>query len=167
MRAEILNNNLKRLNLKTNLLVKDANQFKPNKLADAVLLDAPCSSSGTLRKNPDILWRLTSIKNNYLSNLNSLLKVQSDLLHSSSKMLKVRGILVYSVCSLDKDEGVNQIVDFMKKNSRFIIDPINESEIDITKQAITKEGFIRTLPFFHTELGGMDGFFIARLIKTN
>ena len=82
-------------------------------------------------------------------------------------MLKVRGTLVYSVCSLDKDEGVNQIVDFMKKNSRFIIDPINEAEIDITKQAITKEGFIRTLPFFHTELGGMDGFFIARLIKTN
>ena len=80
-------------------------------------------------------------------------------------MLKVRGTLVYSVCSLDKDEGVNQIVDFMKKNSRFIIDPINEVEIDITKQAITKEGFIRTLPFFHTELGGMDGFFIARLIK--
>ena len=99
--------------------------------------------------------------------MNSLLKIQSDLLHSASKMLKVRGILVYSVCSLDKDEGVNQIVDFMKKNSRFVIDPINESEIDITKQAITKEGFIRTLPYFNSELGGMDGFFIARLIKTN
>ena len=163
----MLNNNLKRLNLKTNLLVKDANKFKPDNLADAVLLDAPCSSSGTLRKNPDILWRLTSIEGNYVSRMNSLLKIQSDLLHSASKMLKVRGILVYSVCSLDKDEGVNQIVDFMKKNSRFIIDPINESEIDITKQAITKEGFIRTLPYFNSELGGMDGFFIARLIKTN
>ena len=167
VRAEMLNNNLKRLNLKTNLLVKDANKFKPDNLADAVLLDAPCSSSGTLRKNPDILWRLTSIEGNYVSRMNSLLKIQSDLLHSASKMLKVRGILVYSVCSLDKDEGVNQIVDFMKKNSRFVIDPINESEIDITKQAITKEGFIRTLPYFNSELGGMDGFFIARLIKTN
>ena len=167
VRAEILNNNLKRVNLKTKILVKDANKFKPDILADAVLLDAPCSSSGTLRKNPDILWRLTSIEGNYVSRMNSLLKIQSDLLYSASKMLKVRGILVYSVCSLDKDEGVNQIVDFMKKNSRFVIDPINESEIDITKQAITKEGFIRTLPYFNSELGGMDGFFIARLIKTN
>ena len=121
VRAEMLNNNLKRLNLKTNLLVKDANKFKPDNLADAVLLDAPCSSSGTLRKNPDILWRLTSIEGNYVSRMNSLLKIQSDLLHSASKMLKVRGILVYSVCSLDKDEGVNQIVDFMKKNSRFCL----------------------------------------------
>jgi len=167
MRAKILKSNLKRLNLKTELVIKNANQYKPKKLADAILLDAPCSSSGTIRKNPDILWRLSNIKNNYLSNLNSLLKIQSDLLYSASKMLKNRGTLVYSVCSLDEDEGVNQIVDFMKKNSKFIIDPINEAEIDITKQAITKEGFIRTLPFFNSELGGMDGFFIARLIKTN
>ena len=166
-RAKTLKENLNRLNLKTKLVIKDANQYKPENLADAVLLDAPCTSSGTLRKNPDILWRLTSIEGNYVSRMNSLLKIQSDLLHSASKMLKVRGILVYSVCSLDKDEGVNQIVDFMKKNSRFVIDPINESEIDITKQAITKEGFIRTLPYFNSELGGMDGFFIARLIKTN
>ena len=82
-------------------------------------------------------------------------------------MIKSGGVLIYSVCSLDKDEGDNQIVDFMKKNSRFIIDPINKTEVDVTKQAITKEGFIKTLPFFNSELGGMDGFFIARLIKTN
>jgi len=167
IRANILNTNLSRLNLKTNLLLQDANQYTPEKPADAVLLDAPCSSSGTLRKNPDILWRLKYMKNDYSSHIKSLLTIQSDLLVSASKMLKRGGILVYSVCSLDNEEGYNQIIDFIKKNNRFVIDPINKLEVDITKEAVTKEGFVRTLPYFNSELGGMDGFFIARLLKTN
>ena len=166
-RTKILKENLNRLNLKTELIVKDAIQYKPEKLADAVLLDAPCTSSGTLRKNPDILWRLSYKKGNYFSHMRSVIDIQRGLLDSASKMLKSGGILIYSVCSLEKEEGENQIVDFIKKNSKFIIDPIKESEIDITKKAITKEGFIKTLPFFNSEEGGMDGFFIARIIKIN
>ena len=166
-RTKILKENLNRLNLTTKLIVKDAAQYKPEKLADAVLLDAPCTSSGTLRKNPDILWRLSYKKGNYFSHMRSVIDIQRGLLDSASKMLKSGGILIYSVCSLEKEEGENQIVDFIKKNSKFIIDPIKESEIDITKKAITKEGFIKTLPFFNSEEGGMDGFFIARLIKIN
>ncbi|MFL2683821.1 MAG: RsmB/NOP family class I SAM-dependent RNA methyltransferase [Alphaproteobacteria bacterium] len=166
-RTKILKENLNRLNLTTKLIVKDAAQYKPEKLADAVLLDAPCTSSGTLRKNPDILWRLSYKKGNYFSHMRSVIDIQRGLLDSASKMLKSGGILIYSVCSLEKEEGENQIVDFIKKNSRFIIDPIKESEIDITKKAITKEGFIKTLPFFNSEEGGMDGFFIARIIKIN
>lgn len=166
-RTKILKENLNRLNLTTKLIVKDAAQYKPEKLADAVLLDAPCTSSGTLRKNPDILWRLSYKKGNYFSHMRSVIDIQRGLLDSASKMLKSGGILIYSVCSLEKEEGENQIVDFIKKNSKFIIDPIKESEIDITKKAITKEGFIKTLPFFNSEEGGMDGFFIARIIKIN
>ena len=166
-RTKILKENLNRLNLKTKLIIKDATQYKPEKLADAVLLDAPCTSSGTLRKNPDILWRLSYKKGNYFSHMRSVIDIQRGLLDSASKMLKSGGILIYSVCSLEKEEGENQIVDFIKKNSKFIIDPIKESEIDITKKAITKEGFIKTLPFFNSEEGGMDGFFIARIIKIN
>ena len=166
-RTKILKENLNRLNLTTKLIVKDAAQYKPEKLADAVLLDAPCTSSGTLRKNPDILWRLSYKKGNYFSHMRSVIDIQRGLLDSASKMLKSGGILIYSVCSLEKEEGENQIVDFIKKNSKFIIDPIKESEIDITKKAITKEGFIKTLPFFNSEEGGMDGFFIARLMKIN
>ena len=167
IRANILNRNLSRLNLKTNLLLQDANQYTPEKPADAVLLDAPCSSSGTIRKNPDILWRLKYMKNDYSSHIKSLLTIQSDLLVSASKMIKRGGILVYSVCSLDNEEGYNQIINFIKKNNRFVIDPINKLEVDITKESVTKEGFVRTLPYFNSELGGMDGFFIARLLKTN
>ena len=166
-RTRILKENLNRLNLKTKLIIKDAAQYKPVKLADAVLLDAPCTSTGTLRKNPDILWRLSYKKGNYFSHMRSVIDIQRGLLDSASKMIKSGGILIYSVCSLEKEEGENQIVDFIKKNSKFIIDPIKESEIDITKKAITKEGFIKTLPFFNSEEGGMDGFFIARIIKIN
>jgi len=166
-RTKILKENLNRLNLKTKLIVKDATQYKPEKLADALLLDAPCTSSGTLRKNPDILWRLSYKKGNYFSHMRSVIEIQRGLLDSASKMLKPGGFLIYSVCSMEKEEGENQIVDFIKKNSKFIIDPIKESEIDITKKAITKDGFIKTLPFFSSEEGGMDGFFIARLIKIN
>jgi 16S rRNA (cytosine967-C5)-methyltransferase len=166
-RTKILKENLNRLNLKTKLIIKDATQYKPEKLADALLLDAPCTSSGTLRKNPDILWRLSYKKGNYFSHMRSVIEIQRGLLDSASKMLKPGGFLIYSVCSMEKEEGENQIVDFIKKNSKFIIDPIKESEIDITKKAITTEGFIKTLPFFNSEEGGMDGFFIARLTKIN
>ena len=166
-RTKILKENLNRLNLKTKLIIKDATQYKPEKLADALLLDAPCTSSGTLRKNPDILWRLSYKKGNYFSHMRSVIEIQRGLLDSASKMLKPGGFLIYSVCSMEKEEGENQIVDFIKKNSKFIIDPIKESEIDITKKAITTEGFIKTLPFFNSEEGGMGGFFIARLTKIN
>ena len=82
-------------------------------------------------------------------------------------MLKPGGILLYSVCSLEIEEGENQIIDFIKNNSDYIIKPINKTEIDITSEAVTKEGFIKTFPYFSSKIGGMDGFFIARLIKTN
>ena len=166
-RAKIMENNLKRLNLKTKIIIEDATKYKTKILADAILLDAPCSSTGTIRKNPDILWRLTAKKNNFLNSLNNLIILQKSLLYSAAKMLKPGGKLIYSVCSLETEEGENQIIDFIKNNSNFIISPIDKKEIDITKKAITKEGFIKTFPYFNQNYGGMDGFFIARLIKIN
>jgi len=166
-RAKIMENNLKRLNLKTKIIIEDATKYKTKILADAILLDAPCSSTGTIRKNPDILWRLTAKKNNFFNSLNNLIILQKNLLYSAAKMLKPRGKLIYSVCSLETEEGENQIIDFIKDNSNFIISPIDKKEIDITKKAITKEGFIKTFPHFNQNHGGMDGFFIARLIKIN
>ena len=71
------------------------------------------------------------MKNNYNSHISSLLKIQERLLNSASKMLKTGGIIVYSVCSLDNEEGHNQIVDFIMKNNKFEIDQINKIEIDI------------------------------------
>ena len=163
-RASLLTTNLNRLNLRTKLIIQDASTYKTDNLADAVLIDAPCSSTGTVRKNPDILWRLSAQKSGFLK---TLIPLQKSLLKAATIMLKPRGIIIYSVCSLEKEEGENQIIDFIKNHSNFKISPINKNEIDITHEAITKEGFIRTFPYFSEELGGMDGFFIARLEKTN
>ena len=80
-------------------------------------------------------------------------------------MIGINGILVYSVCSLEPEEGKNLIESFLIKNTEFKIFPIIKSEIDIEHKAITQEGFIQTLPAFYSEEGGMDGFFVARLIK--
>jgi 16S rRNA (cytosine967-C5)-methyltransferase len=96
-----------------------------------------------------------------------LIPLQSRLLKAATTMVKPKGIIIYSVCSLEREEGENQIIDFIKKHSNFKISPISKNEIDITHEAITKEGFIRTFPYFSEELGGMDGFFIARLEKTH
>ena len=163
-RASLLTANLNRLNLRTKLIIQDASYYKVEKFVDAVLIDAPCSSTGTVRKNPDILWRLSAKKNDFLK---ALIPLQKSLLKAAAIMLKPKGVIIYSVCSLEKEEGEDQIVDFIKNHSNFKISPINKNEIDITHEAITKEGFIRTFPYFSEELGGMDGFFIARLEKTN
>jgi 16S rRNA (cytosine967-C5)-methyltransferase len=93
--------------------------------------------------------------------------LQSSLLKAATIMVKPKGIIIYSVCSLEKEEGENQIIDIKKKHSNFKISPIGKNEIYITHEENTKEGFIRTFPYFSEKLGGMDGFFIARLEKTH
>ena len=165
-RAQILKENLKRLNLKSKIIIDDAINFVPKKPVDGILLDAPCSSTGTFRKNPDIPWRIEN-DNNFIKKLSNLCNVQKMLLESASQSLKPGGILIYCVCSLEIEEGKNQIINFIKNNSNFSIKPILKNEIDIINKAITKEGFIRTLPHYYKSKGGIDGFFIARLIKKN
>ena len=166
-RTRILSNNLKRLGLKAKIVNKDANSWKPKTLADAVLIDAPCSSTGTIRKNPDIPWRLNSSEEAFNSKIKLLNKEQDKLLISGSKMIDINGILIYSVCSLEPEEGKNLIKNFINKNTEFKIIPIRPNEIDIPNKAITQEGFIQTFPFLYSSKGGMDGFFIARLMKSH
>ena len=165
-RAQILKENLKRLNLKSKIIIDNAINFKSKLPVDGILLDAPCSSTGTFRKNPDIPWRIEN-DNNFNKKLSNLCKTQKMLLESASKSLKIGGTLIYCVCSLEIEEGKNQIIDFVKNNRNFSIKPILKNEINIINKAITKEGFIRTLPHYYKSKGGIDGFFIARLIKKN
>ena len=93
-------------------------------------------------------------------------KIQAKLLLSASKMIDTKGILIYSVCSLEPEEGKNIIEKFINNNQKFKIIPIKPNEIDIPSNVITKEGFVQTFPFLWSEKGGMDGFFIARLMKS-
>jgi len=165
-RAKLLKSNLKRLNFKTKIIIEDAIDYTPKTQVDGVLLDAPCSSTGTFRRNPDIPWRIEHDRD-FNNKLNNLCKTQKNLLNSAAFWLKPGGVLIYSVCSLELEEGEKQIINFIKNNRDFDIKPIKLEEIDIMKEAITKQGFIRTLPNFYNLKGGIDGFFIARLIKKN
>jgi len=165
-RAKLLRSNLKRLNFKTKIVVENAINYRPKTHVDGVLLDAPCSSTGTFRRNPDIPWRIEYDKD-FNNKLNNLCKTQKNLLNSATFWLKPGGVLIYSVCSLEIEEGEKQIINFIKNNRNFDIKPIKLEEIDIVKKAITKQGFLKTLPSFYNLKGGIDGFFIARLIKKN
>ena len=166
-RAKILGSNLARLKLNAQIINKDAILWKPPKLANAVIIDAPCSATGTIRKNPDILWKMVFNQEKTKEKIKLLLKLQKKLLLSASHMIGTNGILIYSVCSLEPEEGQEQISNFLNINKNFKIIPIKPEDIDIPIDAITKEGFLQTLPFMFSNKGGMDSFFVARLKKNH
>ena len=158
-RVEILKENMKRLNLEANIVISDGTLWKPNCDIDAVLLDAPCSATGTIRRHPDIL------KNRTKENLNCYLEIQSRLIKQSLSWLNKNGILIYSVCSLQKEEGENQIYSILKNFKNIKILPILPKEVSKFERAITKEGWLRIFPNCLGSDGGNDGFFICRLQK--
>ena len=158
-RIKILEQNLRRLNLKENIVVDDGRKWRPKEKIDAVLLDAPCSATGTIRKHPDI------VKNRSKVNLDKYISLQIDLIKQSLTWLDKGGILIYAVCSLQKKEGEEQIKSILQTEVSVEILPIKPSEVLAFSQAITKEGWLRIFPNFLSPFGGNDGFFICRLQK--
>ena len=122
------------------------------------MLDAPCSGTGTLRRNPDIIW------NRKKNEIQSLSNIQIKLLKHSFKVLKSGGTLVYTVCSIEPEEGLN-IAKKVATWSGIKLSKITYEEIPKLQKSITKEGFIQILPHYWNEFGGLDGFFIARFEK--
>ena len=169
-RLKILQSNLERLNLQSvNTLKADATnliELKPNFISyfDKILIDAPCSGTGTIRKNPDIFIR------NAPDNLEKFVSIQNKILDNSAKILKKNGLIMYVTCSLQKIEGERRIEDFLKSHKQFSIVSFNSEDFPKINDSITKEGFIRILPnHFNFNLenvsNGSDGFFIALLKK--
>ncbi|MFV0625766.1 MAG: transcription antitermination factor NusB [Alphaproteobacteria bacterium] len=170
-RIGVLEENLTRLQMEANEIIctdgiKFLAKYEGEKF-DAILLDAPCSATGIIRRHPETAL----IKD--INDLKAQEKLQRAFLRHISKALKKDGILVYCTCSISKFEGEKQINSFLKENKNFKIVPIKEKEINIydnegkLKNLITKERFIRTLPYHLEELGGMDSFFIAKLQKVD
>ncbi len=153
-------NNIARINLSKNLKVlsEDARKWMPEKKSDMVLLDVPCSATGTIRKNPDVIW------NRQEKDISNLVKRQKQLLENAIKMTNKNGIIVYSNCSIQFEEGEKIIADFLK-NKKVVLDDLKSEEILDYPKEIFKKGYIRTLPIYYKNFGEMDGFFIARLRK--
>lgn len=159
VRMERLQENLTRLKMETvRTVCADAAAWQPETPLDAILLDAPCSATGTARRHPDALW----IKRP--RDLATLTETQTSLLAASARMLKPGGRLIYAVCSLQQEEGPDQA---RKIAGQFGLkaDPFLPEELADLPEALTAEGWLRTHPGLWPELGGMDGFFAARFIK--
>jgi 16S rRNA (cytosine967-C5)-methyltransferase len=158
-RLAILNRNLERLGLRATVTVADALIWKPadGVLADAILLDAPCTATGTARRHPDVPLSKTP------QDLMQLTRLQGELLDRAARLVQPGGLIVYCTCSLEPEEGERQIARLLAENKDLTRRPIRADEIGGLQESITSAGDLRTLPSHLAEQGGMDGFFAARL----
>lgn len=156
-RLVVLRENLKRLNLTATVVTADAATYTPPNTIDGMLIDAPCTATGTMRRHPDIARTKRS------DDVLRLAKLQKSMLEKAIENLLPGAILVYSVCSLQPEEGPDVVEAVMAKHGdikRLSIDP---TIFGLPKAAVTDKGDIRTLPCHFADHGGMDGFFIALL----
>lgn len=164
-RVSMLENNLKRLGLKADCIEADARKWQPQgDLFDAILLDAPCSATGTIRRHPDIPYVKRS------RDIPQMASLQARLLDHALTLLRPGGTLVYCTCSLEAEEGEDQIKKLLSRSDTVRIDPIGAEEVAGQSEWLTADGMLRTLPHFTVGTaegaGGMDGFFAARLMLT-
>jgi len=121
-----------------------------------VLLDAPCTATGTFRRHPDVLWGARPAE------VGKLAAVQSRLLDAAAERVASGGRLVYCVCSLEPEEGEAQAAAFLRRRPDFVTRPAEPAVVGAPAEALTAEGWLRLIPSFAEPAGGMDGFFIAR-----
>lgn len=152
--------NFERMRLDANIVVSDALTFDAPAF-DAVLLDAPCAATGTIRRHPDVAW----IKK--LGDVAALARAQAQLLDKACALTKPGGTLVYCVCSLEPEEGESQIAALLRRNPDFRRAPIGLDEVGGLEECLTPLGDLRTLPFHLARAtprqSGLDGFYAARL----
>lgn len=151
--------NLERLRLTAHVETADAREWKPESPLDAVLLDAPCSATGTLRRRPDVAWAKAE------EDIGSLAATQRELLDAAFAMLKPGGRMVYCTCSLEPEEGEGQIAAFLQRTQGASLEPVRPEELPELETAIDGEGAVRTRPDMWAARGGIDGFYIARVVK--
>ena len=158
-RLERLRANLDRLGFTAELVLTDVRDFRMGSPAPFVLLDAPCSATGTIRRHPELPW----IKN--ASDISFCADTAQELLEAAAAMLAPDGRIVFSVCSLEHEEGQEQVAHFLQRHDEFRRAPITPAEMFGLTECIDRNGDLRTLPSYFAELGGMDGFYAARLTR--
>ena len=152
-----LRENLHRLGLDARVVAADACDWRPEAPAEAVLLDAPCSATGTIRRHPDVARLKTP------DDVARLAALQDRLLDAALDMLAPGGVLVYASCSLQPEEGPERIAALLARRADIHRVPVLASELDGAGELISTDGDLRTLPCHWADRGGMDGFFAARL----
>ena len=154
--------NLERLALTAETIVGDATSFKAAPF-DAILVDAPCSATGTIRRHPDVAWTKRA------ADIPALAQVQARILDHACSLLRAGGCLVYCACSLEPEEGEMQIAALMRRNPDMMRSAITAQEIGGWAECLNPQGELRTLPSHlqgdDPRLAGLDGFFAARLVR--
>ena len=158
-RLERLAANVKRLDLAVEAVGADALTWRPPRPAEAVLLDAPCSTTGAIRRHPDVPHLKSP------EDVARLSMVQENLLLAAIDMLRPGGMLVYCTCSLESEEGPERIESLLHSGAPVARIGIEADEIGAEPEWITPEGDLRTLPCHFHAYDGIDGFYCARLVK--
>lgn len=157
-----LKDNMDRLGLAVTIITADATAWSAPP-AGAVLLDAPCSGTGTIRRHPDIAWTKTP------DDLASLAALQARLLDNAARLTRPGGRLIYSTCSLEPEEGEHQARAFLARHPDFAIQPMTPAEQPALAMAIDAEGALRTTPEMWPDetprRAGLDGFYAVRLVR--
>lgn len=157
-RLERLRANLERTHLDAELVAADALKWQSKRRFEAILLDAPCSATGTFRRHPEVLYRARS------GIIASSAELQAKLLERALAWLKPGGALVYSVCSLEPCEGEERLAELVSAHPDIEIDPPRPDELpDFVTPS--PQGWIRIIPGLLEDRGGLDGFFMARLVR--
>ncbi|MDP6566940.1 MAG: transcription antitermination factor NusB [Alphaproteobacteria bacterium] len=153
-RLEMLRRNLQRLSLEVEVVEADALQWRPGAPFELILLDAPCTATGTIRRHPDI-WRLRTPED-----VGRLAALQDRLLDAAVDMLAPGGTLIYATCSLQPEEGPERIAALLSERPDLHRRPLMPEEVFDQAELIDQAGDLRTLPH---QLGGIDGFYACRL----
>jgi len=154
-RLERVRQNLARTGLKAEIICADALAYEGS--FDAILLDAPCSATGTIRRHPDLPHAKTG------EEFGALIELQARMLAHAATLVKPGGRLVYCTCSLLPDEGEVQIEEFLETHPEFTADTSGFAALGLAPEWTTEEGGLRLRPDYLAEQGGMDGFYIAVL----
>lgn len=162
-RMSRLSANLERTRLQAKLVIADLLSWQPEMAFDAILLDAPCTATGTVRRHPDILW------NTREEEIDDLASLQKSMIEKAIDWLKPDGVLVYANCSMFRQEGEGLIANLDVSGIK--MDPISVSEVPAIPESVNRQGTFRTLPHYNIANNhktiGMDGFFAARLRKVS
>jgi 16S rRNA (cytosine967-C5)-methyltransferase len=156
-RLDLLKDNLKRTGLKASPVRADALTWEPKHRYDAILIDAPCTATGTCRRHPDVLHRIGK------GQIAEMVELQRGLAAKAAEWLNPGGVLVYAVCSLEAEEGEEQAA-WIDANCVLTPSPITPEELP-AGLAPTPEGWLRTHPGMLADQGGLDGFFVGRWVK--